>query len=172
MACGKTTLGEALQEAFPGLVEFVDLDREIEREAGDTVAAIFANRGEDEFRRLEAAALRRLAGRNDSRRLVVACGGGTPCHGDNMDLMLTGGTVVWLQASPERTVARILEAGGQRPLVAGMDAARLREYIDSHMATREPHYSRAHLTFDSTRLDTPREIAETVRAFATDILKI
>lgn len=166
MACGKTTLGEALKEAFPGLVDFVDLDHEVERLAGMSVAGIFATAGESAFRAMERETLAQLATAHSPRRLIVACGGGTPCHSDSMDLMLSRGTAVWLRASRERTISRLLEADGERPLVAGMDAETLGAFIDSHLAERFPAYSRAHFCFDSSELENAEEIAATVARFA------
>ena len=82
MATGKTTLGRALQAAAG--VEFVDLDSVVEQRAGMCVSEIFGRLGEAEFRRLESEALDLMLSRRTGRRLVVACGGGTPCHGNNI----------------------------------------------------------------------------------------
>ena len=171
MACGKTTLGRALQGAMPGDVEYVDLDEAIEARAGRSIPEIFAADGEAAFRRMESEMLGEMLTRNGGdKRLVVGCGGGTPCHGDNLDRMLRGGTVVWLRASRERTIARLLDAQDRRPLVAGKSPAELEAFVDANLAARLPHYSRAHLTFDSSRLDSASEIAETMVAFISQPL--
>ncbi|MFQ5701417.1 MAG: shikimate kinase, partial [Acidobacteriota bacterium] len=60
MGSGKTTVGECLARELG--FRFIDLDREIERERGLPIAAIFARQGEEEFRRLEAAALQAIGG--------------------------------------------------------------------------------------------------------------
>lgn len=168
MATGKTTLGRAL-EAAAG-VEFVDLDDAIEQSQGMTVREIFGLRGEAEFRRLESEALAELLSRREGRRLVVACGGGTPCHGDNMDRMLERGTVVWLKARRDIVVRRLLDAPGQRPLVAGMNREELERFLAESLAGRTPSYSRAHCEFDSSELDTPDEVARTVGKFINQFL--
>lgn len=162
-ACGKSTLGAALA-ARTGR-PWVDLDAEIERRAGMSVRQIFDTLGEDAFRRIEADTLALVAARADSP--IVACGGGTPCHGDNMRLMLATGTVVWLRADPARVISRILDAPGQRPRY---DHVRdLAEALRRELDERTPAYARAHHTFDSTRLDTADEIADTVTRFITQI---
>ncbi len=166
MACGKTTLGRAL-EAATGMA-FTDTDAEVEREAGMPVSKIFAVNGEGEFRRMETEALRRVCGAGGCR--VVACGGGTPCREENMDLMLRCGTVVWLDADTDITVRRLLDAPGQRPLAEGLDAAGLRELVERGKAARKRYYSRAHRRFDSSRLDTPAQIEESVKRFITEII--
>ena len=161
MACGKTTLGRALEGA--GYADFIDLDEEIARTTGKTPAEWFATEGEAAFRAAELAELKRIC--RARPRAVIATGGGTPCNSEAMQLMLESGMVVWLEASIERTVERLLEADGQRPLVAGKSRRELAEFIPAHLAARVPFYSRAHLKFDSSRLDSEDEIAETVGEF-------
>lgn len=170
MATGKTTLGTALQEAAE--VEFIDLDGLVEHTCGMSVAELFATRGEDAFRRLEADAIARLCreAADSGRVRVVACGGGTPCHGDNLDRMLAAGTVIWLRADTGIVIDRLLDAPGQRPLVDGMSREELAEFIDRNLHERRPFYSRAHACFDTSRLDTPRQIADTTALFIRKFL--
>ena len=113
--CGKSTLGRALEDA--GAAVFVDIDSEIEAACGMSVTEIFATLGENTFRRLETETLKRIASKHiqDGRRMIVSTGGGLPCHGDNMQLMLATGTVVWMQSAPQRTIERLAAAPGQRP---------------------------------------------------------
>ncbi len=173
MACGKTTLGTAL--AGSAGVEFFDLDKAVEAEAGCPISEIFSRHGEKEFRLMESDTLKRLVNtaRAAAGTVIIGCGGGTPCHGSNMDLMLKEGTVVWLRASRERTIARLLEAAadGRRPLMSGLDAQGIAARHDADMTARSPHYSRAHAVFDSSHLDTADEINESVKAFTVKFLK-
>jgi len=164
MASGKTTLGRALAERAE--VEFVDLDESIERSEGMSIREIFDCKGEPWFRRLESeavASIARCAG--VGKRLVVACGGGTPCHGSNLDTMLSDGTVVWLDARRDIVLRRLGEADGRRPLVAGKSREELERFVDENFAARERFYSRAHVRFDSSELDTPSQVEHTVSRF-------
>lgn len=172
MACGKTTLGRALQAAYPEEIEFVDLDEIVEARAGMSISQIFAEMGEAAFRRMESEEVERLCARQgEGRRLVVGCGGGTPCHGRNLDLMLEGGTVVWLKANRERTLSRLIEFQATRPLLAGKSADELAAFADAHLAERTPHYSRAHRYFDSSYLDTADEVAASVEHFYKEFIQ-
>src|SRR5260221_4316703 len=82
MGAGKTSVGECLaRELHYG---FADLDREIERDAGRTIAEIFREDGEGVFRPLEARALRFVGARTD---LVVGTGGGTLTLWENRDFI-------------------------------------------------------------------------------------
>lgn len=171
MASGKTTLGVALSEACGR--PFVDLDKEIERRAGRSIASIFASEaGEAGFRELEAAVLRDVARKGGD--IIVACGGGTPCYGDNIDFMLGAGLVVCLEASPDTTVRRLLEAPeGKRPLVDSYrsDTTALRSHIAQLQKAREQFYSCAHARFNADRLENAAEIAETTALFTSRFMK-
>ncbi len=94
-------------------VPFVDLDEEVEAEAGMSIAAIFGAEGESGFRRRETAALSRVSSRN---RMIVACGGGIILGEDNRTLLGAGGTVVWLDVSTE-VIAERVDFGTDRPLL-------------------------------------------------------
>lgn len=163
MASGKTTLGEALHAATGR--PFIDLDAAICRRAQKSISQIFADEGEAGFRRRETDELLSIIGLPELKGAIVACGGGTPCFGQNMELMLCSGTVVWLRTSPERTVQRVRLAPDQRPLLAGKTPQELILAIKDGMAIREPFYQRAHLCFDSTFLETDEEIAHTTQQF-------
>ncbi len=162
MASGKSTLGQALADACPG-VRYVDLDAAVEAEAGCSIPEYFGRYGVASFRELESRVLRTVA----QPRTVVACGGGTPCFGDNMDYMLATGTVVRLQADTDTIMRRVQLQPGQRPILAALEdnPEALRRYIDRLKADREPSYCRAHCDFDANRLDDREQIEESVRTF-------
>ena len=163
MASGKTTLGHAVAAALPGIT-FVDLVEAVEAEEGCTVAQIFAERGEEGFRALESAMLRKTA----MPGALIACGGGTPCRAENMDFMLSAGTVVRLDASSGTIVRRLLEADpDKRPLVkACMGSPELlKQKVEQMMSERSRHYGRAPYTFDADRLDDEQQVADAVERF-------
>jgi shikimate kinase len=139
MGSGKSTIGPLLAESLGW--RFMDLDSEIERRDGRTVARIFAESGEPHFRQLETAALASLLGR---RRAVVALGGGAPEElGNRLLLEQTPRTaIVYLAAPFEALVARCMQqpGGAERPVLADLTTAerrfkarrRLYERIASH----------------------------------------
>lgn len=164
MPCsGKSTLGYALQQAAE--VTYIDLDEAIERRVGMSVAEIFATRGESAFREMEGAELKRLCHSGLHKDIVIGCGGGTPCFGDNMDYMLATGRVVWLQADESRLLQRLIDGKAKRPAIADMDADGIADYIAETRNRRLSHYSRAHDTFESTYLENAEEITSTVEIF-------
>ncbi len=161
MGTGKSTLGRAVA-ARAGILEFIDLDKAAEKMAGGTAAELFSAGRAAAFRAAEEAALAGACMRTD---VIVACGGGTPCFGCNMERMLASGTVVRLVADRGRLLRRIAEAPGQRPLLAGLTGKALAAKVDGLSAAREAVYSRAHACFDATFLETESEVDATARKF-------
>lgn len=163
MASGKTTLGRALAKATGR--EFIDLDFRIEQRFHTTVREIFRTRGEEEFRRMEADMLREAGELED---VVIACGGGTPCFHSNMDYMSERGVTVWLDASPERIVERLVRNRSRRPLMADKTEAELLAAVTVGLEQREPYYSRAMIKFNGDNLENRYQIEDSVRRFFTE----
>lgn len=160
MCAGKTTLGRALSKAAD--VDYIDLDDYVSASAGMSVTDIFATYGEEHFRRLETESLAEVAGLEN---VVIGCGGGTPLRRANMELMNNRGLTIHLIADNERLFTRLLEGRHKRPLIADLDDAQIRERMLHGLAERQPFYSRAAKTFDSTYLENESEIALTVDNF-------
>lgn len=154
MGAGKTTLGKALAENLH--LEFVDLDWYIESKQGKAISQIFAEQGEDEFRRIERDMLHEVASKEN---VVIAVGGGTPCFFDNIDFMNQQGKTVYIKASTDTLIAHIHMGKTRRPLIDGMTDDELHRYIDQSMCMREPYYIKAKhtLTIETIRLQSQIE---------------
>ncbi|MDE6559055.1 MAG: shikimate kinase [Muribaculaceae bacterium] len=164
MASGKTTLGRAFAKAN-GL-QFIDLDFYIEQRFRKSISQIFAEEGEERFRQIERAMLREVGEFCDA---VISCGGGTPCFFDNMDYMNSQGITVWLDADIPTTTRRLLEAKGKRPIVMKLTPEQLPSFIETHLAARRPHYSKAHIRLDSNLLESRHQIAQTIQTLQSII---
>jgi shikimate kinase len=127
MGCGKSTVGARLA-ALLGR-PFVDSDREIEAREGRTIAAIFAEAGEDRFRTIESELLLDCCG----RELVVATGGGAFLRAATRRAMIRGGRTVWLDVSLESCRGRI-GTGEGRPLWPSEDRLAQREIYERRRA--------------------------------------
>ena len=160
MASGKTTFGRALARRTG--MHHIDLDFYIEQRFHSTVREIFASKGEAEFRRIEGAMLREVGEMND---VVISCGGGTPCFGDNMDYMNGHGVTVCLQATDDVIADRIIRGGDKRPLMAGKSREEILETIREHMERRKPFYDLAQIKISGDRLENRSQIAETTDVF-------
>jgi shikimate kinase len=108
---GKSVVGRELADRLG--VPFVDLDREIEREAGASVTEIFEREGEASFRALEAAALVKASMEDPS---VVACGGGIVLEPANRVTLRNTGVAVYLDVPLEELRRRVRPAE-DRPLI-------------------------------------------------------
>jgi shikimate kinase len=113
MGAGKTTVGRILADKLG--FHFIDLDEIVEANAGRSVRAIFAELGEDEFRRLEREALEHA---RDMKQTVIALGGGAFISNENRAIIDQTGESVWLDCPLEICLGRI-ERDGSRPLLAG-----------------------------------------------------
>ena len=142
---GKSTTGAELARKLGW--DFIDADREIEREDGRPVTQIFAEDGEARFRELEAVTLKALACRS---RVVVATGGGAPTTAAGRDAIGRGFSA-WLDASPKVACERLLRDPGteERPLLKGNPEARLATMLDA----RRSFYARSDTRVDVDALD-------------------
>lgn len=136
MGAGKTTAAEQLS-ARAGK-EMLDMDAELERRSGCTVAELFARLGEAEFRQRESALLREIAGSHAYP--IVSCGGGVPCSHANMEVMKTHGTVIWLDVPFDELLRRLQSDSGERPLLASMGTPLNPERLRSHWMQRRRCY--------------------------------
>lgn len=160
MASGKTTFGRALARRLGR--DFIDLDFYISQRYRMPVPRIFAEKGEEEFRRMEGSMLREAG---EFENVVISCGGGTPCFGDNIGYMNSRGLTLRLHAGVERTVERLLRARGRRPVTDAVAPADLPAFVKGHLAEREPFYSQARMTINGDNLENIREIDATVDDF-------
>ena len=151
MGSGKSTAGRRLAAALGW--SFIDLDRKIEEAAGKTIPQIFSQDGEEAFRKTESDVLRSIM---PSGGTIVATGGGTPCHGDNMDFMLGNGLTVYLKMTPGQLTHRLLESTTVRPLIKNISDEDLPAYIEKVLAVREKWYSRAEIIIEGINLDINR----------------
>lgn len=154
MGSGKSFVGRRLA-ADRGL-PFLDLDTFIEERAGLSITEVFAARGEAAFRSMESSALRQVS---QLPMFVLATGGGTPCHDDNMAFMGSHGLTVFIDPVNDILVRRLRGERAHRPLLQGTeDLARL---VDTKLASRRACYEKArfHVRQTNPKQDVVRLIA-------------
>jgi XRE family aerobic/anaerobic benzoate catabolism transcriptional regulator len=140
---GKSTLGAKLAERLG--VPFVELDREVEKEAGAELGEVFAMYGQDAYRRFERRALERVLAQNT--QCVIATGGSLVTDPGTYKLVLDRCTCIWLKASPEEHMSRVIAQGDMRPF-KGRSAAL--DEIKKLLDDRDRLYSRANATVDTS----------------------
>lgn len=160
MGSGKSTMGRLVAAATGK--DFIDLDLYIENRFRKSVSELFAERGEDGFRNLEREMLREVSGMED---VIIACGGGTPCFFDNMEIINGSGISVWLEAPVAVLHSRLLRGQYKRPLIAGLNPDELSSFIEKGLKNREPHYSKAQHRFNTALLETEQDRHQTADRF-------
>ena len=153
MGSGKTTVGKALSKET-GMM-FYDLDWYIESRMRKTVAQIFAEKGEEGFRKIEHNMLHEVA---EFENVIISCGGGTPCFFDNIDYSNQQGEVGYLKATPEVLYRHLLMGKVERPLIKNKTPEELIAYITEQVAKREEFYNKARYTLDVSLMDNYEKI--------------
>jgi XRE family aerobic/anaerobic benzoate catabolism transcriptional regulator len=140
---GKSTLGQRL--AAERHCAYVELDREIERESGLPLSELFSFYGQSGYRRLERRCLERLIA--DKSEMVLAVGGGLVVESETFQLLVANCYTVWLKATPEEHMARVVAQGDLRPM-ADNDAAM--EDLKRILLARDPLYQMADAMVDTS----------------------
>ena len=164
MCVGKTTIGKELAKRRGQM--FYDLDWYIEERFRKRVPHIFAEEGEEAFRKKERNMLHEVA---EFENVVVSCGGGTPCFFDNIDYMNQAAEVIYLKASPETILSHLKISKGKRPLLEGMSPEELQTFVTDQIQTREDFYLRARHVVDVDVLDSAEKINRLVELIETEI---
>ena len=152
---GKSTLGARLARSLG--VAFVELDREIEREAGTSLSEIFLLYGQAGYRRYERRCLEKVLEKND--RAVIATGGSIVSEPGTYEFLLSACFTVWLKAEPEEHMARVIAQGDTRPMAGNEQAMEdLRRILDGRAAL----YRQADVTVD-TAGKTPEQSLSALR---------
>lgn len=151
MGAGKSKLGRSLANNIG--VDFIDLDDEIARIHNQSISKIFEEKGESGFREIEKEVLKDWIKRDN---YLMACGGGTPCYKNNMDLMNASGSTVYLDVPSEVLLSRLSNSKVNRPLIQGMTKSELEIYIDNKINERKPYYLKSKIWINpiETSLDT------------------
>lgn len=141
MGCGKSFTGRQLSAALD--IPFMDMDTAIERQEGCSISELFETEGEPYFRAREAVFIEELS---KTGSVVVATGGGAPCHHNLMEAMNRLGVTIFLDLPRETIVDRLLSGLSHRPLLKGMNRYDLEYFYDRKMEERRPFYEQAHFT--------------------------
>lgn len=155
MGSGKSTAAQLLHRDT-GLKVY-DLDEVIEQKTQQSVAEIFASKGEIHFRKIEHQTLRELLQSDED--FILSLGGGTPCYAGNDELLKnSGASWVYLKASPATLFERLANDRGRRPLLDGKSAGEMREFIAKSLFDRSYYYNQAACKIDTDQ-KSPEEIA-------------
>lgn len=153
MASGKTTIGKALAQRL-GL-QYLDTDEMIEKQQGMEIKDIFSQYGEPYFRQLEKEAVASLPALEG---YVIALGGGTVMHHNNLETAQKAGRTIFLNAPLPKILNNL--KGKFRPLVGNtIEEEPLRELLEKRL----PIYNMADITIDTGSLDVEQTLEEILK---------
>ncbi len=147
MGSGKSHWGHIWAKKYSYF--FNDLDTEIEKECKMTVEEIFEKHGEEKFREMERYHLRKF---ENKKNYLLSCGGGTPCFFDNLEWMQQHGEIIYLKATPEYILQRVMDETLKRPLIKEVNSSELLFFIKEKLKEREPVYAKANHILEAEKL--------------------
>jgi shikimate kinase len=156
MGSGKSSTGRKIASSLRW--NFADTDKIVEEQEGATVPEIFEQKGEEYFRKAETRALRCASERS---RSIIACGGGTPCSAENMEIMKSTGLTVYLKMPAGALASRLLKSKTKRPLLRGAGEAGMNERVQELLAGRSAWYEQADIVIDGMN-DTVEEMTSAI----------
>jgi shikimate kinase len=145
-ASGKSTLGKMLSKQWGW--EFIDLDQLIEKAQQKSIPDIFSEKGEDYFRKIEKQVLQETMFQDNT---IIATGGGTPCFGNNMEIIQQKGFSVFIDTPLSTITDRIWSSPFERPLFSATDKETLLDQVDALYQKRLPFYAQADCRVQSER---------------------
>ena len=140
MGCGKSVIGAFLAKKMQ--IPFYDLDHEIEKISQNSITELFKSKGELYFRKKENEILKVFVEKQED--FVLSLGGGTPCYYNNHELLQHEGVFsIYLKASVDTLVSRLINEKVQRPLLHNQDEVSLKDFINKHLFDRNFYYHQA-----------------------------
>ena len=142
MGSGKSFIGKQLAERIDQ--KFMDFDEEIEKMEKSTISEIFQKKGEIYFRKLERKMLEKMIALDEEA--VISLGGGTPCYGDNMELIKASDDVksFYLKLNVGQLTERLEKEKDHRPMISHLkDREKLEEFIRKHLFERGFYYNQS-----------------------------
>lgn len=132
MGAGKTTIGKKVSKKVD--FKYIDLDDYIVEKSGKSIAQIFNDSGEGEFRRLETDSLKEVL--NNETDALISLGGGTLERDENVTALKECAKIIYISVPFNVCYTRIRNT--DRPLVKQLTEAQLRDrYIARDKRFRE-----------------------------------
>lgn len=165
---GKTTLGQMLAKEMN--IRFVRLTAMMEELANMSIGEILDLGGQKKFRRIEAQALDYVLNLNEP--VILETGGSLVSQTESFKLLLDNFFSVWVKASPEEHLARVMDQGDTRPMAGLKEAI---EDLKLILEERESSYKLADYTLETTRRSEEEclsELKKTVGPFLQQIKSV
>lgn len=158
MGSGKSTVSQLLAEKLK--LDFIELDKEIEKKENFSISEIFAQKGEIYFRKKETLVLEETL--SNTKKAIISLGGGTPCYGNNLELLKNDEELklVYLKVTPQNLTQRLYKERAKRPLIANLEEEKLEEYVRKHLFERQFYYLQSDVVIDANNKTVEDLVAE------------
>ena len=140
---GKSTIGKLLASRMG--ISFVEFDALIEKEAGISLVELFRIHGEDYYRKLEQAVMKRFL--SHSPHVVLATGGSLVTDRESWGMVRRECHTIWLKARARDHWNRVVAQGDMRPMVNNPTAM---DELKSLLRSREPLYAQSEIVIDTS----------------------
>lgn len=154
---GKSTLGAMLSQEMK--IPFIELDSEIEADAGMALPEIFSLYGQTGYRRIEKRVLDRVL--QEHERVIISIGGGVVSEKETYDQLLASCFTVWIKAHPEDHMSRVIAQGDFRAMAENDEAM---EDLRRILEAREPLYRRADLHLETSDESAGQSLSKLMQA--------
>ncbi|HZK44476.1 MAG TPA: shikimate kinase [Syntrophomonadaceae bacterium] len=155
MGTGKSTVGVKIAERLK--MNFVDMDREIEKITGMSIKLLFKNHGEVRFRSEEKLMAQKLS---KQKNMVIATGGGVVLQEDNIEVLRENGIIICLDADASNIFERVNRKRGTRPLLKKNLTVK---DVEDMLAERETFYAGADYRINTSNKDLNQVVNEAIR---------
>ena len=159
MGSGKSYIGKRLAQRIDQ--KFIDFDEEIEKQENLSISEIFQQKSEIYFRKLEKQTLIRML--SSEENAVFSLGGGTPCYGDNMDLIKNSEDAVsiYLKLDIQTLTDRLYKEKEHRPVISHLnEKEKLEEFIRKHLFERGFYYNQSNYIINCSEKSSDEIILE------------
>jgi len=159
MGSGKTTIGKVVAKKMN--MNFIDMDTHIENQQFKTIPQIFEILGEEKFRKLEQKCLQEVS---QYENVIIATGGGAPCHFDNMEMMNRYGETIYICFTAEQLSERLKHTQiHKRPILAKYPGDNLLPFIMQNLELREPYYNQAKFKVSGSDVEIASQIVKLIQ---------
>lgn len=138
MGVGKTRIGKKISALLDA--KFIDIDQKIEEQEGQTISKIFKTHGEAYFRDAESQFIKTF---NFEDKCVISCGGGLPCHSDNLKIILEKSNSIYLSMDFEKINKKLKKGKNARPMISHLNDIEFYEKNKVLFNKRVQYYKKA-----------------------------
>jgi len=147
MGVGKSRIGQKISRILN--LPFIDSDQIIEQQENRSISEIFKTNGESYFRKLETDFIKYF---DFNTPCVVSCGGGLPCHANNLEIILENGNSLYLSMDFEKIIKKLKKNKTSRPMISSISEEKFYQKNKSLYLKRIQYYEQANFHLEANQM--------------------